>query len=158
MRTNLDQPSLPNHLSGIGMDRIQHNVVFLRHQHRRDKHQRSLGFGNKAVADSPQGSRRWVLLPIFRECGGGCDRNLIRNFEGCDHKVIWQQRQVDVHAIFKDCKRAMGCCVANPGADARPAASKEERSFPVEGILAGEFPASQPVDVHLTHTAIGDAA
>jgi hypothetical protein len=63
-----------------------------------------------------------------------------------------------VHSIFKNCERTMRCRVAETRADARPAAAKEEGSLPVKGVLAGKFPASKPVDLHLTDTTVGDAA
>ena len=90
--------------------------------------------------------------------GGRCDRNLVRNFQRCDDEVIGHKRQFDVHSIFKDRERTVRCRVAETRADARPAASNPEGPLPVKGVLAGKFPAGKAVDLHLTDTAVSDAA
>jgi hypothetical protein len=68
------------------------------------------------------------------------------------------KRQFDVHSIFKDRERTVRCRVAETRADARPAASNPEGPLPVKGVLAGKFPAGKAVDLHLTDTAVSDAA
>ena len=151
------KPSFPSHPLGIRMQRIQHDVVLLRDQHRRNQHERSLRFRDEPVTYSSQRSRRWILLPVFWKRWDGSNHNLIGNLQGCDDEVVWHERLIDISSVFENCERAVRCCVANTRTDARPAASKEKRPLSIEGVFARKSPAGKPVNLHLTHTAVCDA-
>ena len=97
------------------------------------------------------------MFPVAGKRRLGSNHYVVRNFERGDNEVIGHECRVNVCSIFQNCKRAVGGCVTNTSADARPAASKEEEPLSIEGVLSSKFAASDSVNLQLAHTTVRDA-